>query len=469
MRINRRRPVAVAVLIAGLTLVAFLMWCRYRTDLSRFVGGDEFVIFVVGGSTATGEPYSGYTDLGQMVRWMFGGSIGGRPIRVKNLGRPGRTAAEDVEDAKAIAKNPPPHRSAVVFLYPGNNEFLRFDEGSESHDLSKGARPLFDEPTTTAAERTQTLREYSQSLESIIRTLQLVDVPVLVSTMAVNLQWDPNRSVLADPRNAAGVLTRLEHGDALRASGDETAASAEYLAARALEPRFALASFRAAESMERLGRFAEARRYYLDAIEFDGNPFRETPAQRQILLAVAHQTGAILVDAEEVIADASPGRIAGFNLFWDNCHPTLEGYLRIAVAFAEALETIVGAHRAQITPDVAAYERELGWGPDQQAGVLASRGAYCYRAATLSPYPELRLRRAETWLAQALELQPRNPDIVCSRAVLAGLQGDSKSSKAYWKQAWSLDANLTAKRLSNPRVREILSHLGIADTQPGTW
>jgi tetratricopeptide (TPR) repeat protein len=464
-----RRRVVVAVLIAGLAVGAVLTWRRHRAD-QLSVGRKEFVIFLLGGSTAAGEPYGGYTDLGQMVRWMFGGSIGGRPIRVKNLGRPGQAAAKALEDAtaiaSAIAKHPPPQRSAVAFLYPGNNEFLRFDQ---EHDLSKGTRPLFDEPTTTAAERAQTLREYGESLEAIIRTLQQVDVPVLVSTTAVNLQWDPNRSVLADPGHAAEVRARLEHGDALRASGDEAGARAEYLAVLALEPHFALASFRAAESMERLGQFEDARRYYLDAVEFDGNPYRETPTERQLLLAIAQKTGTPVIDAEKVLADASPGRIAGFNLFWDNCHPTLEGYLRIAAAFAEAVDTTFGAHRTRLTPDVAAYERELGWGPDKQARILASRGAYCYRAATLSPEPALRLRRAETLLTQALELQPKNADIVASRAVLAAMEGDVKGSMAYWKQAWSLDAKLTAKRKRDPRVREILSRVGIPDTPPDAW
>jgi len=464
------RRVALAVVVAGVAVGAFLLWRRYRIDPSIYVRGDEFVIYLLGGSTAAGEPYSEYTDLGQMVRWMFGGFIGDRPIRVKNLGRSGQAAAAVVDDAKTIAraltKRPPPPGSAVAFLYPGNNEFLRFDH---EHDLSKGPRPLFDEATTTPAEKAQTLREYSESLTSIIRTLQQANVPVLVSTAAVNLRWDPNRSVLADPHDAEGVRARLERGDALRASGDEAGACTEYLQALELEPRFALASFRAAEGLERLGRFEEARRYYRNAIEFDGNPYRETPTQRELLLAVAQQTGATVIDAEEEVAAASPGRIAGFNLFWDNCHPTLDGYLRIAAAFAEAMETLYGVHRTQPTADVAAYEQALRWGPDQQAQVLASRGAYCYRAATLSPDPAVRLRRAETWLTQAVELQPQNADILASRAVLAALQGDPKASTAYWKQAWLIDATRTAQRKSDPRVKEILNRVHLPDTPPDTW
>jgi len=292
---------------------------------------------------------------------------------------------------------------------------------------------------------------------------------VLVSTTAVNLQWDPNRSVLAEPRNADTVRRRLEHGDALRASGDEAGARSEYLQALAIEPGFALASFRSAESMERLGDFEEARQKYLDAVENDGNPYRETPTQRKLLLAVAQRTGATVVDAEQAVADASPGRIAGFNIFWDNCHPTLDGYLRIAAAFAEAMEKMYGAQRTRTTHDLAAYERALGWGPEQRAAVLASRGAYCYRAATLTPDPTLRLQRAEALLNQAIELQPKNADIVASRAVLAALQGDAKSSMSYWKQAWSLDPKQTAKRKSDRHVKEILSRANVPDTPPDTW
>jgi tetratricopeptide (TPR) repeat protein len=464
------RRVTAAVLVVALAVGGFFLWRRHRADASLSVRADEFVIFVLGGSTAAGEPYADYTNLGQMVRWMFGGSIDGRPVRVANLGRYGQAAAQSIEDARAIAtavaKHPPARRSAVAFLYPGNNEFLRFDT---VHDMSKGIRPLFDVPTTTAAEKAQTLHQYSESLETIIRTLQQANVPVLVSTTAVNLHWDPNRSVLADPANADAVRRRLEQGDALRAAGNDTAASAEYLAALAIEPHFALASFRAAESLEHLGRFEDARRHYLDAVEFDGNPYRETPTQRELLLAVARHTGATVVDAETVIADASPGRIPGFNLFWDNCHPTLEGYLRVAAAFAAGVESIYGAQPTRLAPDVAAYERELRWGPAQQGRVLASRGEYCYRAATLSPDPAVRLRRAETLLTQALALQPRNPSFLASRAVLAALEGDAKGSMAYWKEAWSLDAKLTKKRKNNPLVREILARAGIPDTQPDTW
>ncbi|HVM97747.1 MAG TPA: hypothetical protein VMT89_15235, partial [Candidatus Acidoferrales bacterium] len=152
------RRAALAVLAAGVVAGASFLWRRYQIDPSIYVQRDELVIYLLGGSTAAGEPYTEYTDLGQIVRWMFAGELGGRRIRVKNLGRSGRAAPSVVDDAKTIAralvKRPPPPQSAVAFLYPGNNEFLRFDR---DHDLTKGTRPLFDEPTTSAAEKEQTL------------------------------------------------------------------------------------------------------------------------------------------------------------------------------------------------------------------------------------------------------------------------------------------------------------------------
>jgi tetratricopeptide (TPR) repeat protein len=462
----RSRASPWALGLAVTTLLVLLAWGLSvrprRPGETRAAAGDAgpvFTLYVLGGSTAWGEPYNPRADLGLVASWFLGGEIAGRPIRVVNRGGPGKASSGVVEDAREIARAPHEPGTAVALLYVGNNEFLRFDR---HHDLSRNERALFDVPTTDAEERRQALEDHARNLEEIVAQLLDAGVGVIASTVAVNLKdWEPNRSVLRDPASRAAVEGLLADGERAWAAGRPEEALAAYAAVLGLEPGFAWASKRAGDCERALGRGREARASYQDAVDHDGNPYRETSEQARILREACARHAVPLVDAVGILEAASPEGLIGYELLWDNCHPTLEGYARIAAGFADVLVERHGARRQRTSLDLAALERDLGLDDAFQSQVLASRGQYCYVSSALTWDPLPRLARGEACLSQAMALVPESPDLLCSLAILRALQGQPQRSLAEWRRAYALDPRVTRQRAKLTQVEQVMRRVGI--------
>ncbi|MDD5307712.1 MAG: hypothetical protein PHU25_10370 [Deltaproteobacteria bacterium] len=432
-----------------------------RTDANLAPGSRDFTIFLLGGSTAFGEPYAPRADFGRIVSRLWDGRFNGRPIRVVNLGEPGKPARDAIAHARRISRTRFEAGTAVAFLYLGNNEFLRLDGRP---DLRAQGRPLFDQPTVTPAEKEQVFRDYAATIEEIIDTLEAAGIGVIVSTIAVNMKdWEPNRSVLHDPADGPAVKGLLLDGDRKLEAGQTEAALKDYLRILELEPAFALAWKKAGDCHRLSGRFDDARTCYQKAVDEDGSPYREISEQTRILREICARRRVPVVDAVKILESATTDGLLGFEFLWDNCHPTLEGYARIARGFAETMREMFGEQRRPAEIDMTALERALRIDRSFTREVIAGRGQYCYMMATMTWNPSERLKRGELYLKQAMEMGPRDAGILCSLAILTALQGRAESSLATWREAYRLDPKTTLQRAGHPFVREILRRDGIED------
>lgn len=460
---RRRRWFAVVTAVMVVAVLSLLAWAASlrwseRHDPFESVDRSAFQILVLGGSAAAGEPYETRVDFGRLVAWQFDGRMLGRPIQVRNFGGPGKNAAETLDDVRRLVGLGFDPRSTVALVYVGNNEFLEFDA---QHDLSAQTRQLCDVPTISEAQRATVLRAYEAKLETILRLLRDARIPTIASTIAVNQKdWEPNRSVLRDATHREDVRRLLEEGDRRWNDGDVTGALDAFRELVGLEPTFALAHFRSGECRRRLGRRDEAREDFRRAIDLDGNPYRETSAQERLLREACGRLDVPLVDGARILAEASPEGLIGFETMWDNCHPTLDGYAKIAEGYVEQIERMFDVRRARETATGQVLEQALGVDQELRKNVLASRGKYCYVASTLTWAPQARLRRAANYLQQAEALAPDDADLVCSRAVLAALLDQGAESLALWQKAYGLDPRLTRRRADNAHVRQLMRRCG---------
>jgi tetratricopeptide (TPR) repeat protein len=419
----------------------------------------HFTIYILGGSTAYGEPYAPLADFGKIISYYFNGSLNGRPIDVVNLGVPCGDAAYALKIAKKLAAMKFATGSAVVLLYLGNNEFLKYDD---NHNLEKDERILFDQPTITNNQRKEILHKYEILVSDIIKTIRNAGLPVIASTSVVNLKdWSPNRSVLSDSENRQDMEKLLNEGDALLRRGLHQEALVKYQMMMKLEPSFALAHKRVGDCYMLAGKPDIAESFFQNAVTYDGNPYRETAQQNRYLLNLGKRFGFPVVDAASVLSEATGDHVVGYEMMLDNCHPNLYGYALIADKMAAVIETLFRAKRAIPGVDIGSIQKHFAIDESILCRVYINRGKYCYASATLTFDPSDRLERADYYFSEAYKINPLDIDLVCSLAVYEGIRKKPAKSLALWKQAYSINPAVTLARARDIRVVQIMKRAGV--------
>ncbi|MCC7168947.1 MAG: tetratricopeptide repeat protein [Planctomycetes bacterium] len=310
------------------------------------------------------------------------------------------------------------------------------------------------------------MRRFEDNLDAILSELQSAGLPIIASTIAVNEKdWEPNRSILRDPRSEKVAAIELDDAERAIERGDDAAALDSLRRVQELEPGYAWAWFRSGECLRRLGRNAEARAHFAHAVDEDANPYRETSEQTRILRETCARRGVDLIDAMAVLESASADGMIGFDSMWDNCHPTLEGYLRIADEYAARIVERFGATKVHAATEVDALRAALGIGDADDVRVLGTRGQYCYLASTLTWNPAARLERARRYLAEAVRKAPEDPNLACSFGILEAMCGNAEASRTAWKRAFSIDPDGTRARSYHSHVRQLLGRIGVTDPE----
>ncbi len=449
----RRMLGAVAVLVVVLAAGA----CSRREPTA--VPSDAFTLYVLGGSVALGHPYESNVDFGRIAAWLCSNRVGGRSIHVENVAGKGKTASVCVDDAHRIAQHPAERGRAAAFVYIGNNEFIAYDRKQDLRRRSPRAQ--FDVALVSDSERQYVHARSRAALTEIIQSLRAANIEPIVATVAVNAaDWEPNRSVLSRPEHAEAVRAQLQAGEMALQAGNARAAREYFAAVLALEPRFALACKRAGDCERSLGEPARARAFYQRAVDCDAGPYRDTSEQNRIVREVCAAFDVALVEAPDILSAASSDGVVGWNFMWDNCHPTLEGYGRIAEGFVDALAAKFDV-RDRRPFDLEAVQAALGVDVGVNRQVFHVAGQYCYRASVLTFDPRARLERSRHYLWQAASMGIEDADITCSQAVLALIQNDAPLALERWQRAWQLDARVARERCGNRYVMQLLEARGL--------
>lgn len=196
-------------------------------------------------------------------------------------------------------------------------------------DPWRGMQMFMDNPVTDDDPRLSAVyRNYRKNLSDICDIAQRSHAPLVLSTVAVNLQDCPpfasqHRSELSPDDISqwqsfytAGVeLTALEHwNDAI----------GQFEAAARIDDRFADLRFRLGQCMMAAGRLTEAQDQFERARDLDVLRFRADSRINAIIREVAAELafgGVFLVDAERQLAESD----AGQNLFHEHVHLTFAG------------------------------------------------------------------------------------------------------------------------------------------------
>ncbi len=457
--------------IAAVWLVALFLavTLRSRLDPNAEIERDEsaFRLYLLGGSTAEGVPYEpppGRTeprcDFGVVASLACHGTLAGRPLQVINLARSGQDSQYVWERAQEIISGESDPRWSAVLIYCGNNEYLKHSPADVNRMVE--TRSLCDPPLLSPAEHEQVLRAYENNLRRTSDHLRDAGISVILSTVSVNLGGShPNRSVLQDPSNAEFVAQRLEQAEHAVRDGRIADAELEMEQLLSREPRFAWAWKRRGDLFRQQGEFDGALDAYRRGLDHDGEPINVQQSQNTWIRKFTAERDIPLLDAEARMMEAAAQGIPGDELFWDNCHPRLEGQLVIGLELARQLGELTDDRRPLRALSIRILEEELGLDRDFLAAVSHQRGRYLALLSTLTWNPESRWQLSQSYLDAALEWRPHDPDFLCSRAILELCRGDFRASKVFWARAYEQDPDIARERLAEGRLGDYLELHGV--------
>lgn len=221
--------------------------------------------------------------------------------------------------------------------------------------------------------RDRVARCFESNLRAIVRAGRAAGVPVVISSVAVNLR---DCAPFADAAFPAGDPARFPAwSEAWTSATNAWARGQGDLAgtaiARALEqhPGHASSQFLAGQ-VHLVSAPTEAVAALSRALDLDALPLRTDGRLNGLLRQVADASGAVWVDAAARLAESAPGGVPGKELFYEHVHFTPEGNHALAGELALALETVLPGLPNATRPDWLSAEacaERLGLSPWHRA------------------------------------------------------------------------------------------------------
>lgn len=341
-------------------------------------GDTTFRIFVQGGSSAAGYPFYYGGAFSRMLQQRLQRTFSDRKIEVINTAM----AAVNSFTLRDLAADIVAYEPDAVLIYAGHNEYYGALGVGSAESLGRlpfmtnlylrlrplrtvqgiravlaqtatlfGSREAGDLPGNTLMERMvaeQSIpyasdlyqmgeRQFAANLNGLLAFYKKHDVPVFIGTVASNERFRPFISEVSKPNEQAAWQQHYQTGLQAASQGDTTGAFTALRQAVALDDGAANAYYAQGRIYEAMGRYSEAHENYLASKDRDLLRFR-APEHFNVLIREAAQAhGAMVVETQQALRNASSGNIIGDNLMLEHLHPNLEGYFLIADAFYDAL------------------------------------------------------------------------------------------------------------------------------------
>lgn len=342
-------------------------------------------IFVLGESAAMGDPDSAY-GFSRYLEVMLRDRYPSMKFEVVNTGSVAINSHVVLRIAEGLANQKPD----LFIIYSGNNEvvgpygpgtmltttgmslpvvrgsiFFRSTRigqlvtrlGTKKREWHGMEMFLDQQVPATSPLMTQAYENYEQNLKDTIAVAQAAGAKVVVATVATNLKdcapfASMHRKGLS--QNEMKQWTALvQQGSAVDAANSPADALKLYQSAASIDNEYAELEFRIARCLWRLAEYKTAREHFLRARDLDTLRFRADSRINDINRAVAKSSRDVsLVDAEQVLADATPDGIIGSDLIYEHVHMTPEGNYRMArAAYAQIAPNLPSAF-AQASGDL---------------------------------------------------------------------------------------------------------------------
>jgi tetratricopeptide (TPR) repeat protein len=204
-------------------------------------------------------------------------------------------------------------------------------------EMFMNGRIGYDDPA-----RLRAYANFKGNLEDFLRTAHKAGVPVILSTMAVNLKdCAPFASIHAvglDKNQESEWNKIYEEGVDRETAGSYREALTFHQKAAEIDPHYADLQFRMGRCDLALTNDDQARRDFELARDYDALDFRaDTRINSAIKEAASRHAGqgVFLLDAASALEQSSPDGIPGLNFFYEHVHLNFAGNYLLALNFAE--------------------------------------------------------------------------------------------------------------------------------------
>lgn len=339
----------------------------------------EFRIFVFGGSTVQGNPFSIETSFPEFLRLTLQSMDPTRHWEVVNCGGVSYATYRLLPVMEECLQYQPD-----LFIFcEGQNEFLEDVTYSDSRRLSPLVVPIvsaashlqsvraivnacvaspengvvvMDRPTLSTEVRTlldqsgglehfqrdddhasEVVRHFQYNLERMVGLCRREEVPLLVIQPPVNLRdCPPFKSAFASdtpPDVQQRTLQSLQQASRLSATQPQEALTMLQQVVRD-EPRLAMGWYELGQLQLTLGEYEAAHQSFQRAVDEDICPLRMTTPLRHAMQNVVSRLNVPFLNAHDLLAQRCVGGIVGEQVLVDHVHPSFRGHEDIAVAIA---------------------------------------------------------------------------------------------------------------------------------------
>lgn len=351
----------------------------------------EFRIFVLGGSTVQGRPYSTPSAFSTWLEKGLSAIDSSRDYQVVNCGGVSYASYRLLPILEEVLRYEPD----LIIFCEGHNEFLESRSYDHLHQASRGTSaaatqfsrlrtwnllrswihpPQSSSPTAEISQENarktilpaeaaarldwqggmasyvrdakwhaQVTEHFAHSLQQIVDRCNAAHVPQLMVCPVSNLEWAPFKSQhsdrLEDPLNLAEIEqfeTLME--EAAELYGSDLSRAIEVLERAAkLNPDHAQVHFELGIAYQTQGNRQQARAHLYLAKELDVCPLRMLEPMADACRHIAQKNHVPLVDLPEKFTIISSAGYPGHEWLIDHVHPTIEGHQKVATWILEEL------------------------------------------------------------------------------------------------------------------------------------
>ncbi len=347
-------------------------------------GANAYRVFCLGGSTTFGHPYDYRTSFSNWLRERLADAGPDREWEVINCGGISYASYRVCLLMQELVQYQPD----LFVVLTGHNEFLEDRTYGELRDRSwlsqavnslvvrtrtgsvmaslmgaASSRPvgegkLLDAEVDTKLEHSvgpstyhrdrqrseQIVAHFRLSLDRMCAIARSAGARVIFVKPSCNMRgFSPFKSEAGELDAAAAKRWQQTIAEARKAKteGRTSEAVESFLEAAHIDPQYAQGLWEAGDALCAVGRHAEAREFFVRAVDEDICPLRATSAIQDAVVEAAQSNRTPWIDFPRLLEDVMPGpaetHILGDESFLDHVHPTIEGHRLLAWALFEQL------------------------------------------------------------------------------------------------------------------------------------